>query len=90
MEWKFEFSKSAKKSLEKLPSNITKRILNFLHERLATKENPRDLGDALKGPKLKEFWKYRVGGYRIIVEIKDKELLILVVRIGDRKEIYKS
>jgi mRNA interferase RelE/StbE len=60
-----------------------------LRERVAPLENPRTLGAALKGPRFGDLWKYRVGDYRIIARIEDDLLLILVVRIGDRKEVYR-
>jgi mRNA interferase RelE/StbE len=87
--WQIEFDPAAKKELGKLDPQIAKRILHFLKSRLAKHKDPRELGKALKGSKLGEFWKYRVGDYRIIVCIQDKTVCILVLRIGDRKEIYK-
>jgi len=87
--WQIEFDPAAKKELSKLDRQAAKRILVFLKTRLALQTDPRKLGQALRGSKLGEFWKYRVGGYRIIASILDKALFILVIRIGDRKEIYK-
>lgn len=89
MKWKIELSTLARKNLGDLDKQIAKRILRFLHDRITKLENPRDVGDALKGPKLGIFWKYRVGDYRIIADIQDRELIILVVRIGNRREVYK-
>lgn len=87
--WQIEFDPAAKKELGKLDPQIAKRILHFLKSRLAKHKDPRKLGEALKGSKIGEFWKYRVGDYRIIASIQDKTVCILVLRIGDRKEIYK-
>lgn len=87
--WKIEFDPSAEKELAKLDAQQIKRILKFLHERVAPLENPRQIGEALKGSKLGEFWKYRVGDYRIISHIEDERLIILVVKIGHRREIYR-
>lgn len=89
MVWQIEFHPAAKKELGKLDPQIAKRILKFLKSRLAKNKDPRELGEALKGSKLGEFWKYRVGDYRIIASIQDKIVCILVLRIGDRKEVYK-
>jgi len=89
MVWKIRYTKTAQKNLDKLPLEITKRIFNFLEKRILILENPRNTGEALKGNLLKKYWKYRVGNYRIITEIKDKELIILVISIGHRKEVYK-
>jgi mRNA interferase RelE/StbE len=87
--WQIEFDPAAKKELSKLDPQIAKRIIQFLKSRLAKHPDPRELGEALRGSRLGEFWKYRVGDYRIIASIYDKKVCILVLRIGDRKEIYK-
>jgi len=87
--WQIEFDPAAKKELSKLDPQIARRIIQFLKSRLAKHPDPRELGEALKGSRLGEFWKYRVGDYRIIASIHDKTVYILVLRIGDRKEIYK-
>ena len=65
------------------------RILAFLHGRVATLDDPRSIGEALKGSKLGEFWKYRVGAYRVIARIEDDALRVLVVRIGSRDKVYR-
>jgi len=88
MAWKIEFSPEAARALDKLDAQITRRILKFLYQRVRKLDNPRSIGEALHGPKLGEFWKYRVGNYRLICTIEDKQLLILALRIGQRKEIY--
>ena len=85
---KVSITKTAKKSLEKLDRNIQKRILEFLSD-LETLENPRVKGKSLKGD-LKEYWRYRVGDYRILSKIIDNELIILVIDIGHRKDIYNN
>lgn len=87
--WKIEFDPAAEKELAKLDPQNAKRILKFLHERVAPLNNPRQIGEALKGSKLGEFWKYRVGDYRIISHIEDGNLLILVIKIGNRREVYR-
>jgi len=58
-------------------------------ERIAELDDPRQIVEALKGSKLGAFWKYRVGDYRIIADIQDSKLCILVIRIGNRREVYK-
>ena len=85
---KVNITRTAKKSLEKLDRNIQKRILDFLSD-LETLENPRVKGKSLKG-ELKEYWRYRVGDYRILSKIIDNELIILVIDIGHRKDIYNN
>ncbi|MFN3612830.1 type II toxin-antitoxin system RelE family toxin [Tepidimonas sp.] len=84
-----ENARAARKDIEGLESHIERRIRSFLEERLAKLDDPRSIGEALKGSKLGAFWKYRVGDYRIIASIEDDALRILVVRIGNRKEVYR-
>jgi len=90
MAWTIELSGLAQKNLRQLDQQTRLRILKFLHERIARLDDPRSIGDALKGSKLGDFWKYRVGDYRIIVDIQDDTLCILVVRFGNRREIYRQ
>lgn len=89
MAWNIELSLQADRDLSKLDPTQAHRILNFLFERVAKLENPRSIGEALKGSRFGVYWKYRVGGYRLISKIADGRLLILVVRIGHRREIYR-
>lgn len=89
MAWTIKIDDRAKKNLAKLDKPVAKRITTFLRERVATLDDPRSIGEALRGSKLGEFWKYRVGDYRIISRIEDGELCILVVRIGNRREVYR-
>ncbi|MBI4677272.1 MAG: type II toxin-antitoxin system RelE/ParE family toxin [Elusimicrobia bacterium] len=89
MAWRIEFDPAAAQELDKLDPQVARRILKFLSERVASSSDPRRLGEALKGSKLGELWKYRVGDYRIIARIEDRLLLILIVRIGNRREIYR-
>ena len=90
MAWKVELSPGAEEDLAKLDRQVARRILVFLCNRLAKLENPRSIGEALKGPKLGKFWKYRVGDYRVIARIEDREVRILVVRVGNRRNVYKQ
>jgi len=88
MTWKIEIVPSAIKELDKLDRQVAKRILKFLHKRVASLKDPRSIGDALKGSKFGEYWRYRVGDYRIITKIEDKILLIIVLQVGHRRQIY--
>jgi mRNA interferase RelE/StbE len=88
MAWKIELSPAAVRELEKLDKQHARRILKFLHERVAKLDNPRSVGQALRGSELGEFWKYRVGPFRIICKLVDERLIVVVVRIGDRNEVY--
>jgi mRNA interferase RelE/StbE len=89
MAWRIEYDEDAEKDLAKLDRPVVQRILKFMGQRVAALENPRSMGEALKGSKLGDFWKYRVGDYRIIAEIQDKVVCVYVVAIGDRKQIYR-
>ena len=89
MAWTIEFSKAAERDLLKLDKQVIRRISRFLLERIAALDDPRSIGEALHGSELGEFWKYRVGDYRIIVRIEDAVIRILVLEIGHRREIYR-
>jgi len=89
MAWRIEYDDGADKDLAKLDRPVAQRILKFLGQRVAALENPRSLGEALKGSQLGDFWKYHVGDYRIIAEIQDKVVCVYVVAIGNRKQIYR-
>ena len=88
MAWRIDVSASAKKHLSKLSRTDAKRITAFLRERLAMSDNPRSTGHGLTGP-LSGLWRYRVGDYRIICDIQDHKLVVLVVEIGHRSEVYR-
>jgi mRNA interferase RelE/StbE len=87
--WRIEFADSAARSLRKLDPQIARRLTAYLRERIAPAPDPRALGQALKGDELGQFWKYRVGDYRLIAEIQDREIRILIVRLGHRREVYR-
>ena len=89
MAYSVELSESAARELGKLDPQHRKRILKFLQQRVAKLDNPRSIGQALQGSDLGEFWKYRVGDYRLICKIEDDRLLVLVLRVGHRREIYR-
>ncbi len=89
MTWRIEFLPAAARELDRIDRPDRQRILGFLRDRLAPRENPRSLGEALRGPELGKYWKYRVGQYRIICDIRDDRILILVVRIGHRRDVYR-
>ena len=89
MVWQIRIDEAARKDLAKLDKQVAKRILGYLRDRVANLDNPRRTGSPLKGSKLGEFWKYRVGNYRIISKIQDATLHVLVVRIRHRREVYR-
>lgn len=89
MAWTIEYLRSTKKSAKKLSPQDRRKIRSFLEDRIANMEDPRQLGKPLKG-KLAEFWRYRVGDFRIICELQDQKMIVLVIRFGHRKEIYRE
>ena len=90
MAWQIEFDPSAAKELAKLDKPVARRIVQFLRERVAPLKDPRSLGEALRGDALGSFWKYRLGDYRVVAEIIDRRVVIIVVRIGHRREVYRK
>jgi mRNA interferase RelE/StbE len=80
------FTRSALKQLKKIDITNQKKIKQFILE-IQELNDPRSKGKALKG-KLSNYWRYRVGDYRLICDINDSEIIITVVRIGHRKDIY--
>lgn len=89
MVWSVELSESTDRELGKLDAQHRKRILKFLHGRVAKLDDPRSIGEALHGSRLGEFWKYRVGDYRLICKLEDDRLIVLVLRVGHHKGIYR-
>lgn len=89
MAWSVELAESANRELSRLDAQARTRILKFLNDRVSKVDNPRNIGQALKGSKLGEFWKYRVGDYPLICKIEDDRLVVLVLRLGHRRQIYR-
>lgn len=89
MVWAIIVDDKALKVLQKLDKPVAARIISFIEHRLSIADNPRSLGAALQESKLGDFWKYRVGDYRIIASIQDVQVIITIVKIGNRKEVYR-
>ena len=90
--YEVKFTESAEKDLKKLSKTnkaIAKLLKKWILENLINTQNPKQRGKALTG-NLKGLWRYRVGSYRIVAEIKDEVLLILIIEISDRRETYKN
>ena len=87
--YNIEIGPDALRELDKLDPQVARRVLKFLHERVRPLEDPRSIGAALAGSRLGEFWKYRVGDYRIIASIENDILTILVVSVGHRRLVYR-
>ena len=89
MAYSVDFTSGARRQLNKLDKSQKLRIARFIADRLEKLDDPRSIGDALKGARLGDLWKYRVGAYRVITKIEDARLVILVVAIGHRREVYR-
>mgnify|MGYP002622764004 CR=1 FL=1 len=86
--YKLDYTIDARKALKKLDNSIKNRIIGWIEKNLEDCENPRQHGKALTG-NLKGNWRYRVGDYRIIAKIEDEEILITVVDVNHRREVYR-
>lgn len=89
MAWKVRFEKRAKKELSSLDRQAQADIWQYLKDRIATEEDPKRFGQPLRH-NLAGLWKYRIGHYRVIADIQNQELVVLVVRVGHRKNVYED
>ncbi len=89
MAYRVEFDPDALKDLKKLDRPVQQRLLAFLRTRVAKLQNPRDIGEALAGARLGNYWKYRVGDWRIICDLQDERIVVRVLRLGNRREVYR-
>ncbi len=87
MSWKVEYEPRALRQLKKLEKRTVEQIRQVMESRVAREENPRNLGKAMTG-EWKGLWRFRVGDYRIVCDIRDAELVIVAVQIGHRKDVY--
>ncbi len=87
--WQIEFDPDALKELKKLDRPVQIRLVGFLRDRLAPLDDPRSIGEALSGARLGSYWKYRVGDWRIVCDILDRRIVVRVLRIGNRREVYR-
>ena len=89
MVWQIKLTATAAKQLGKLDKGEAKRLTNFLRQRVSLANDPRTTGKALTGPAFGTYWRYRVGDYRIICDIQDGRLCILVIEVGNRRDVYR-
>lgn len=89
MTWQIEFDPDALKELKRLDRPVQIRLVAFLRDRLAPLDDPRSLGEALSGARLGSYWKYRVGDWRIVCDIQDQRVVVRVLRLGNRRELYR-
>jgi len=88
MRWNLSYSSEAVRQLRQLDQSTTRRLIKYLEERVLALDDPRRAGKALRGSKWEDCWRYRCGDYRIIVRIIDRDLVVMVLRIGHRKNVY--
>ncbi len=86
MSYTVEWSDRAEKQLAKLDRQIARSLVRFMNERVHKSQSPRQIGKQLRDS---AFWRYRVGDYRILCLIEDRRLVVLVVELGHRREIYR-
>ena len=89
MVWIIKYTESSSKHLKKLDKQTALRVLDYMDERVAVLSDPRSLGKNLKGPKMGEYWRYRIGDIRVICNILDGQMTVLVIEIGNRREVYR-
>jgi len=87
--WIIKYTESSSRQLKKLDKQTALRVLDYMDERVAVLDDPRALGKNLKGPKIGEYWRYRVGDIRVICNIVDGQMMVLVIEIGNRREVYR-
>ncbi|MEO6740805.1 MAG: type II toxin-antitoxin system RelE/ParE family toxin [Chthoniobacteraceae bacterium] len=87
MRWAYSFDERALKELKKLGKPAQREILKYLDERIATDADPARFGKALRGD-LAGLWRYRVGDYRLICSLRDGQMLVLVLKVGHRRDVY--
>ena len=86
--WRVEFNRTSEKQIKKLNHKAQKSIIRFLREQVGTAANPRQWGNPLHGDK-GGLWRYRIGDYRLICDIQDQRVTVLVVAVGHRKDVYR-
>jgi mRNA interferase RelE/StbE len=87
--WIIKYTESSSKQLKKLDKQTALRVLDYMDERVAVSDDPRSLGKNLKGPKIGEYWRYRVGDIRVNCNIVDDQMMVLVIEVGNRREVYR-
>ena len=88
MSWKIAIARTAERQIKKLDRTVQTSILRFLRERVEPSEDPRQWGKPLHGEK-HGLWRYRVGDYRLICDIQDERITVLVLEVDNRKDVYR-
>lgn len=87
MKYKVEFTEKSLKQLKKIDKHTASLILGWIKKNLEGCENPRQHGKALTADKIGQ-WRYRVGDYRLLAEIEDDRIVILILSVGHRRDVY--
>ena len=90
MPWIIKYTESAQRQLKKLDKSAALRVLDYMDERIGILVDPRSAGKNLVGPRMGSYWRYRVGDLRVICDIQDQTVVILVIEIGHRREVYRT
>jgi mRNA interferase RelE/StbE len=89
MAWTIEYAASVQKSVRRLTPEVRRRIRAYIEQRLAYLDDPRQLGAPLRGTQFANLWRFRVGDYRIIARLEHSRLIILVLAVAHRREVYR-
>ena len=89
MGWKVRLSERARKDLKKLDQQVATRVVKFFRDRIEGGNDQRSIGAALEGSDLGEFWKYRIGDWRAVCSIQDETVIVLVLMVQHRSQVYK-
>jgi mRNA interferase RelE/StbE len=85
--WRIEYADSVVKQLKKLDKQIARQILDYLDNNIAPLDDPKSVGKALTG-QLGDFWRYRVGDFRVICHVENEAVTVLVLRVSHRSSVY--
>ena len=88
MTWTIEWDDRARRELRRLDKQVQRNILKYFSERIANNEDPRRFGKGLRH-ELQGLWRYRIGDYRAICHIEDDRLVVLVLEVGHRRQVYQ-
>lgn len=88
MSWRVEFDAAAAKEFRRLDRVVQRRIQRYLRERVVVADDPRRLGRAMRGDEA-GLWRYRVGDYRLVCAIEDDRFVVVVLRVGHRRDVYR-
>ena len=90
MTWTIKYTESSLRQLKRLDKPLAQRVLDYMDERIALLADPRAAGKNLVGPRIGSYWRYRIGDIRVICDIQDHALVILVLEVGQRREVYRT